>query len=180
MSASDPPSILYASAADCIRDTVFLDRIRHRLKTARVAARIDRGLDHEPAQPGLRHEIEQRIAASDALLCLYSREAREDRWIAYELACAARLERPALVLLYPTIEAPGAPVEPESVFDLEGFVDSGPALPPGTDEGRFFHRSAFVEGSLAHIEAFVRSVIERRRAATPDVTSDATNEPSAT
>lgn len=160
MAASKGSPAIYLSAADCIRDRVFADRIQHRLKTSGVVARVERGPEHAPARPGLRREIEETLARSAALLTLRSRESRDDRWSAFELDLARRLERPVLVLVYPGIDAPEAVDARTGVFELRGFVDSGPALPPGTDEGRFFHRSEFVEESLARIETFVREATD--------------------
>ncbi|MCI4340392.1 MAG: hypothetical protein L3J73_03900, partial [Thermoplasmata archaeon] len=101
------------------------------------------------------------------IICLYSREADASYWVQLELHRASSLGKPGCLVLFPEVPFPAWMADSVFRVELEGFKDSGPGLPPGTDEGQFFHRSVFAEHSLRSIVAFVEGVRAHRLPALP-------------
>ena len=139
---------------------MLLKRIQIHLDVTKTGGRVFRISDEPQVGNDLATEIESRIRASAGIIVIYSFEGAGSYWLHYELYTASRLGKPACFVSFPMVPRPAWMTDSFHRVDLVGVRDNGPALAPGTDEGQFFRRSAFVGDSLAEIESFVNQVAD--------------------
>ncbi len=163
------PETFYVSLSDNLRDWLIFDRLQTLLTKIGSADHLLPLLDRPKEGIELSDEAFAQIRSASGIICLYSREADTSYWVQLELYVASALGKPGCLVIFPEVPFPSWMTGSVFRVELEGFKDSGPGLPPGTDEGQFFHRSVFAEHSLRSIVAFVEGVRAHRLPALPEI-----------
>ena len=160
---------IFVTRIDDNRDRLFCDRLEALLRETGKGDVLAPFLERRATVARLGKEDEQALTSSDALVCLYSPEAADSARVRLELHFASTLGKPGVLLRFPGVRLPAWAERPGTVIELEGFKDSGPGLPPGTDEWEILRGSTFVRVTLAAIARFLDGVRDGRAPRLPPV-----------
>lgn len=139
---------IFVAQIDDHRDRLFCARVEQFLAERPGDDRLVPFAGRTLAGKGWREETEVLLRGSDLILALYSPEAAASGRVGVELHLASKLGKPGGLLVFPGMALPAwaGPAVPR--IALAGFKDSGPGLPPGTDEWEILRSSTFVRESL--------------------------------
>jgi hypothetical protein len=164
--ARPPPRVLVAGVND-LRDRLLHERISALLvpKEAQVLPPMEEGSFARSLAPATERSLE----AMQTLIALYSPEAARGWSVNAVLHRGSRARVPGCLLLFPDVNLPGWGARDVTIIPMEGFKDSGPALPPGTDERQILQSSQFAGRTLSLLIGYVRAVRAGERPPLPDV-----------
>ena len=151
---------LFVCRIDDNRDRILCERLESFLGQLRQGDHLQPMVPPDLPPTQFREETERLLGEADGLICLYSLQAASSQHVQLQLHLASKRAIPVVILEFPGVQLPDWMDDTVRVVLLEGFKDSGPSLPPSTDEWEILSESTFVRSTLTAFREFLDDLRE--------------------